>query len=336
MKKFYWASIVALFIGLMSCKNEENLMMEQTSTNSKDVIMVDGRLKFKNHRVFHRMIKDLQENGIEKLASEFPDFKSMAQAFKELSDKDLIGNSNSALLKTYQYVYKTTFDNNGEKSIERAVTGPLLSSILNHEGLIQIGDNLLRMNDEKVLLTDIRYISELEIPKSKFVEEHKVINVPLQISSSNARLKWDEEDVLTEYDPIGGGNKRRFKKAYFANNYFNGIDPSGNANNYVLEAGILMSHQRKNWWGWGAVDTDGWETSSGFFSFGGVVNDYVGFSSSTYSGNTSARGVLYVAPNQGGSVNAHVKVEFIKANKNGGGNYSSLESGEYLEFYESI
>ncbi|NBB21377.1 hypothetical protein GVN20_18570 [Runella sp. CRIBMP] len=329
MKKFYWASIVALFIGLMSCKNEENLMMEQTSTNSKDVIMVDGRLKFKNHRVFHRMIKDLQENGIEKLASEFPDFKSMAQAFKELSDKDLIGNSNSALLKTYQYVYKTTFDNNGEKSIERAVTGPLLSSILNHEGLIQIGDNLLRMNDEKVLSTDIRYISELEIPKSKFVEEHKVVNVPLQISSPNARLKWDEEDVLTEYDPIGGGSKRRFKRLYFARNYFNGIDISGNGYDYMLEAGISMSHQRKNWWGWGAVDTDGWEIGSGFFSFSGAVSGYLGITASTYSGSTSARGVLYVQPNAGGNVYSHVKVNYIQANKNGGGSYNS----GVLEFF---
>lgn len=99
MKKFYWASLIALIFALVSCNNQENPMEEKSLTFSKDVELVDGRLRFKNHYVFYQVIKGLQKNSIEKWISEPSQFKSMAQAFKEFSDNDIMGTSNPALLK---------------------------------------------------------------------------------------------------------------------------------------------------------------------------------------------------------------------------------------------
>lgn len=58
-------------------------------------------------------------------------------------------------------------------------------------------------------------------------------------------------------------------------------------------------------------------------SFLSLQEPYLGITASTYGGNTSARGALYVQPNASGNVYSHIKVNYIQANKNGGGSYNS-------------
>ncbi|MEZ4902460.1 MAG: hypothetical protein R2822_12265 [Spirosomataceae bacterium] len=181
-------------------------------------------------------------------------FKSMSKAYRDFETQNNTANIDPTTLGIYKNVYKIN-EINGEKLIEKAVVGPILSTILNHDGLLQIGDKILRINDEKVKIVAVKDIAELDKSNSKLVEEHFVEKIPVTLSKKNARGSglddWEQNEVVQEYQP-SGLSKRRITRRLWAYNYYIGVILGGGPQ-YMYETGAILIHERKNWWGWAVL-----------------------------------------------------------------------------------
>ncbi|MDF7816944.1 hypothetical protein P1X15_05030 [Runella sp. MFBS21] len=233
-------------------------------------------------------------------AKQFVGFKPLEIAFEEFNQQIETRKENTNNLElSYKHTYNIV-ENNGIKTYERAVSGPCLAFILNHEGLVQIGDSLYQINDQIVRYTNIQNALELLKNSSKFVKEYPVTEIKLIEEKSNARFadvdQWGEVPNSPYTSP--GLATRKFTWRQFAKSYNTGWGCTFDTGAptcgfiYIYEVGLALKHERKNWLGnWVAQETDGWSRSSGWLYLSGALNYGQSFSAETPGVNMDIYGI---------------------------------------------
>jgi hypothetical protein len=176
----------------------------------------------------------------------------MKKKYDELLKHDIGVAIKDGSLKDYQYSYQITTNEDGSKEFDIAIRNKAIATLLNHKGIIQIGDSVYRLNDKEITQVQERSINELFIrnsgsvkitPIKKFAISNKANKSAKQMASS-----FDEIINLQEYTPPGEGfSPRRFKTAVSMSLLWG--KATGN---------YWTTHKRLNWYGWGGANTNEW------------------------------------------------------------------------------
>lgn len=266
--------IVNAFILLLASCTKPEIGLDQsspTATTSKTIEVVNGRLKFADHEAFFKTLKELSKVNLDQWTAQYEGFTSMNKTFHDFEASNIMDKADPVMLAKYKHIYRLN-EVGGEKTLQKAVIGPYLSSLLNHEGLIQIGDNVMRMSDEKTLLVKEKDIAELDKPNSRLVTERLTENIP--VISKNGRIEgnYNSDYEIDRYTPNGMAQRRICVQKYAISRFMGwSFNSQGN---YGIEVGSIAYHQRSNWWGWGGTAADGWSRGSGSISTSYSPNGY--------------------------------------------------------------
>lgn len=260
MKKMYWGQFLALtfclFLG--SCDlHQQNDLEPAIAKNDEKIDLKEGLLRFSSIEVFQASIKGLKtDEDINSWERRFNGFVSLKNHYDELVKNDVGEVIKTGMIAKYQYAYKIEKDVKGIDDYVQAVKDNALASILNKDGLVQIGDNIYRVNDEHILKANIRYKADLlQGINANNVQVQNVTNLPVNEKHLvKARLSGEVDgydDVY--YTPWSGASQRRFSINWWAKQYcWLGY----------ISMGMDVSHKRNNWWGWGAIDASNWQGQS--------------------------------------------------------------------------
>ncbi|MFN4145177.1 MAG: hypothetical protein ACK4GN_05130 [Runella sp.] len=259
MKKLYTQYLIVVFFWALatSCKNEKtNDLAPNNAFREEYVSLQDGVLYFSSLEVFHKTLRNFEDKKLlNEWKKSFPNFKSLSDHFQEMVSKDIGLLLKEGKLQEYRYSYTVKKDEKGDNDYVCSIQDKSLASVVNKDGLIQIGNYLYRINDEKMLRTKIQYKSELlQNIQGRNVEIQQVEHSPIKLKKrNNARQTLDEYPGPFYYTPWSGASERRFEPNYWAMQYcWLGYKSTG----------LSLAHKRKNWWGWGAIDAQDWVGNS--------------------------------------------------------------------------
>jgi hypothetical protein len=257
MKKLFTAMLMCLSIvlSLASCNKDavaptdsavEAYQATSATNHKQDISVVDGHVRFQNVAVLRGVLNSFRGvNKMETWEKRFPNFKSMRKAYDELVTYDIGKALTDGSINSYKGVYRIVEESDGDKSYERAIFDQGLSTVLNTQGVFQIGDSLYRISEQRTIVVPISYQAEVndENPTHGLVRA-----VTHRYNSKNARLRSDHDDYNVQYSPAGLA-LRRFRGIGVSTNYAFSWDQH-------WEAGYKVWHQRHNWWGWGSEYAD--------------------------------------------------------------------------------
>lgn len=239
---------------LQSCKDatlEPEKVEVKTLENS--VVLKDGRLIFKTGALVDKYIADLQKNKNSRKSYDvnIEGFKSMQEKYDELIKYDIGKAITDGTIENYKDVLDISIDDKGRKDYEIAVKNHLLASVLNENGLVQVGDKVIKMDGKTSKRVQEQNISDLFLPSAPNME---VIPSGNKINSDkfkNAKVagQVDTERIETYYN-YPGGECKRFRT-------YIGIYETFWSSNIYLE--FYVTHKRDVWWGWDYDKTSGWK-----------------------------------------------------------------------------
>jgi len=307
---------VGLSLCLWSCKEQGGILKPEDATSISpkikekiDFSVVDGRLKFETDEDFIAAFSKLSSEQEVKLFESIVGFTSLNKAYQAFLSK----NHEGLIPAEYADVAKIFIDNDGRKSYERALKMSSLSALVNRDGLVQIGEKVMKFSDENVKITEAKYIRELETDiQSSHVKVNNVIQSKI-ISKIEKGARVTDFDVDWQktwevYDwwhyPKPSGADRRFQSRRYARTYNQG-------QYYLWGVGVEICHQRDDFWGWTSCNIDGWKWPSGYVTFesnghaGSVAQSQIQPSRSTswYGGSSPA--------GKGGDANYNINIEGI-------------------------
>lgn len=286
---------VGLSLCLWSCDKQDVNVQPNEATASIvpkvkekiDFYVVEGRLKFETVDDFKAALAKTSTLQEIEIWEQQAGFTSLDEAYKEFLSKNYEG----LIPKEYDDVAKIIIDNDGGKSYEMGLTMPSLSVLVNRDGLVQVGEEVMKFSDENLKITDVKYIQELETNvKSSHVKVNKVIQGEIMLKNAKGeRIKdytWETYNWW-HYPKPSGYADRRFQSRIYAKTVNAG-------QYYIWDVGVEIVHQRNDFWGWASCDIDGWRWGSGYVTlqpngYGSLVTQSnIIPSGSTWSGGTWA------------------------------------------------
>lgn len=237
----------------VSCKdNRIDELSQSVAPDKQEIVFSDGLLRFSSKEVFGSTLGKLNtKEEISRWQGRFNGFKSLRSHYEELVAGDICVAIKEGTLEKYKYAFSVHKDENGIDSYDCSVTDTPLASVLNKDGLVQIGDYVYRVTDERMLRVKFDKKSDLfhtVLPNT--VESQIVEHKPIQLKNlKNGRMSLDVYPDPVTYTPFPGASERRFVPNYWAINYcWLGY----------ASTGLEVKHQRRNWWGWGQFDAGYW------------------------------------------------------------------------------
>jgi hypothetical protein len=268
---------VGLSLCLWSCDKQDGIVKPSETTVSKempkikekiDFSVVDGRLKFETMEDFQGAMAKLTDFKEIKELEKKVGFTSMNEAYKEFYSQDVENSKKSERIISREFddVVTITKDKFGKKNYGIALPFPALAGLVNKDGLVQIADKVLKISDEAVKIADVQYKEELE---QSSLSSHVIVNKvnkhlgEIATSKSGKVLaNWDN-DTYIPYPVWNGYSARRWRVRKMFHDYNIGFDPIAFKSTYIFFYGVEVENQRDNWYGWGSVWLDGWESGSG-------------------------------------------------------------------------
>ncbi len=185
--KRYEKHNLSFFLVTSCSKTDQNLNIEDTvTTKSQDFTNVeskDGRLIFKDEVAFKKTMQYLFEHQDDEFALDraFANFKSYLKAYIELADKDF------DRYEDYPNLVHFVDGFDGDETLEPVVRFELIKSVLNSEGILQIGDKILKYSDKFVYQTqNVKYLPLLESSSYSSVLDlvtTPILEKPLNVTS---------------------------------------------------------------------------------------------------------------------------------------------------------
>jgi hypothetical protein len=258
MNKIFAVLVVGTGItfGLVSC-NSDQIAPTDSNTESarveavskQDVSVIDGHLRFANSKALMKTLTDLNDRGrSEAWEKKYSGYKSMRAAYNELIKYDIGKALTDGSISAYEGSYSVTVEKDGQKSYDRAIVDQALATIVNSQGITQVGDSLYRINERWVVALPVQYKSEISNEQPVHGVQRAVVHKVLSVSQSpNARLLSDHDQNYIEYHP-DGLKLRRFRTLGWSTNYW--------VSQQYWSAGYRVWHQRNNWYGWGGEPAD--------------------------------------------------------------------------------
>jgi hypothetical protein len=281
---------VGLSLCLWSCKEDNKPVQPSEIAVSKDIpkikenidfSVVDGRLKFETMEDFKGAVaKNLNQQEMKKWEMN-SGFTSMSEAYRDFMKSDIEEGAvgiNRIISQEFDDVITVEKDRMGKNNYSITLPYPALSCLTNKDGLIQIGNNVIKITNKESRIANVKYIDELKANTlSNHIEVHKINHNLGSQSNKNSKILNDWEDIsYVPYYPGGGFANRRFK----IHKYFDDIFLGWNGDfdepeyNYVYATGIYIIHQRDNWYGWGSIWIDGWSWDAGSVNLEKTYSNY--------------------------------------------------------------
>lgn len=292
----------AAMLAVLSCQRvNEDVGPSALSPHSLDEIkVVDGRLVFPDHDTMLETVRQINEIGPEEWSKKYPAFRSLLTTFDEFRKKaSLLSTDEKA---EFRHCYRYTVDKDGGRLLEPSVSGRTMGSLVNAHGLVQIGDSVLRISDEKVLKVHVSNINGLDEKKSAQVKEYEVIDSRREAGKPNARIEHTNVDYRSIV--IGGGSytysgeNYRFQRATRMAMYNTGWGYSFRDRRFgfmwVYEVFALMVHEKASGSNWNLENTNGWSHTGGYINIYGAnspIVRYQSYPSASDSGQRPSYGI---------------------------------------------
>ena len=261
----------AAMLAVLSCqKVNDDVGPSVLSSHSIDEIkVVDGRLVFPDHETMLETVRQINEIGPEEWSKKYPAFRSLLTTFDEFQKKaDLLSTAEKA---EYKHCYRYTVDKDGGRLLEPSLSGRTMGSLVNAQGLVQIGDSVLRISDEKVLKVHVSNINGLEGKISAQVKEYEVINSRREAGKPNARIEHTNVEYRTNVDNgeyMYGQLNYRFQRLTRMAMYNTGWGYSFRDRRFgfmwIYDVFALIVHERASGGSWSLENTNGWSYTGGY------------------------------------------------------------------------
>lgn len=273
---------------LQSCKDAtlEPVKLEpvkvEATTLENSVELKDGRLKFNSGKSLDKYIADLEKNNKTRKGYDVKveGFKSVQEKYEELKKYDIGKAIKDGTIDKYSNILKITMDKNGIKDYDIAIQNHLLSAVLNEDGLVQVGDKVIKMDGDTSKRVSEKYISDLFLPSSVNVEVFPYENKLNVKNSKNSKVNgnWDTTEYIP-YDNLIGEHKRFRTVAEIYQTIW--------SSTIYLEFNV--THKRDTWYGWAYDETSGWQFwASGLAYFQTPFGNYGSQWGTEYQGTTGS------------------------------------------------
>ncbi len=197
MKMLPKISMFLAMLGLITfvaCEKEsnnvapvQNLLNEAPLLSNVEV--VDGRLKISSISALEENLKLIhsKQNLMMGFEEQFKDFVSAQQAFNSVSEEDIIKNGGDI---TLHKDYLSIVERDGEKYFEPVVDMVHLSYLVNKDGIIQIGDDVIKFTRNHLYKFNVSNMPDYKKFKDRLDLIPNVQKTPVTrtISSSD---RWD-------------------------------------------------------------------------------------------------------------------------------------------------
>gem|GEM_PF-1622145 len=192
-------------IGISSVSNEVG--------NKNELAVIDGILHFNSAEACEKLLATLgNSEKIERFTKQNSGFRSMFVIYNELISKDLGELIKDGGISNYEGAFKVSVDKNGDKVYDRAILDESIAAVVNKEGLVQIGDTLYKIGEEKTLKMHVGYKNESFTVDNPHVIGKEVLHQTVKMSPpKNAKVSSDHNFADLEYNPGAGFNNRRFR-----------------------------------------------------------------------------------------------------------------------------
>lgn len=227
--------------------------LDATSSKKQNVTVIDGRLVFANNEAFTQVIKELQTtHQYTQWETQFADYTSSRTAFSQWEQAD----ENKAAVSTglIKLIAKKVKSSRGSDDYQRIIPDDLLATLVNKEGLLQIGDTVCLVTESEVRKTVTKSIGQLSSVASSQVIASPNVNLPISYStdkSANGRLAAPlDQDEYDETFYTYDGDLYRFYSNWWAIRY--------NFPSSYTSTGINIKHQRDGTFSWRTSNAFNW------------------------------------------------------------------------------
>jgi hypothetical protein len=232
------------------------------------VFVKDERLVFDSKESFWKEVNALKTpESLVAFDNKFKGFTSMNEKYHELLKHDIGVAINDGTLKDYEYSYQITINSDGSKEYDIAMRNKAIAAILNHKGILQIGDMVYRLNDKEIVEVPEDKVGELLVKNSAVVKKTLIKRFKiLDKSSKSAKQMASSFDEIIDIQAYSyGSDNLRFKTNVTMSLLW------GNAmGNY------WVTHKKSTIYGWTGANIDGWDFNT---------NGYIAVYSTSYGYN---------------------------------------------------
>ena len=216
----YVATILLAFsLFLSSCSKDPAATVVPVSTTA-NLLNANGFLAFEDQKSFQSYVEKIQKNPSDpSILHDLQFLESQSTEMQKIDSLSLAHVAETGDLTGFEHLLKLVGDGN-EKSLQPLVDDPILSRLINKDGLIQIGELVYQVSPSKVF--QIRIV-DFEQNKSSFIASpEKVVQATVYksqtvnaIKSTNTlkTLNRVESNSVT-YENPGQGTCRFTAEAY--------------------------------------------------------------------------------------------------------------------------
>ena len=190
MKNHYTTYVVAILFACTvmasSCsKDPANSILPANSAPT--LLNSNGFLAFEDQIAFQTYVEKFQKNPSDpSILRDIQFLESQSTALRKLDSLTLIQIAQSGDLSSFEHMLKLV-GNGDDKSLQPIVDDPILSRLINKDGLIQIGELVYQVNPSKVF--QIRIV-DFELNKATFLASpEKVVQASVYQSQPVSALK---------------------------------------------------------------------------------------------------------------------------------------------------
>ncbi|MEM9719353.1 MAG: hypothetical protein AAGA10_08905 [Bacteroidota bacterium] len=175
LPRFVYLCFLGIVLALGSCTTQENVNPQETPSLKADIFEQDGRLVFRDVEVYEETRLMLRDNSDfhDVWEQQFPNFTSMRTAFDNLSELEWDRIYDNASNQGFENLLTLVWEEGKTFHVERVVPLDYVATMVNHDGLVQIGNELYKHTQDHLLIIDV---SNKEIDK-KWIHIHSAEQV---------------------------------------------------------------------------------------------------------------------------------------------------------------
>lgn len=165
---FAFSAILGITL-LISCEKDSKVTSEVVQYDGFSLI--DGRLAFDSEESFNKVLDMhyLNQDGLDAWEKSISEYVSMRTQFESYSDENAEELKDN--IEDYKYLFAMLEEENGDFSIERNLYNDVLSTVINSNGFLQIGNDVHRFTYAQFYTTDV---SNIELLKSEAYQNSEV------------------------------------------------------------------------------------------------------------------------------------------------------------------
>jgi hypothetical protein len=196
MKKvsFFLSLLVSVSFLFQQCKKEPGV--DQNVSNYEHFSIIDGRIAFHSQADYDAVKLKLasEQDKIAAWEASLSNYTSMRTAYADMTDERASELLNH--LDDYKYLFTKVQEESGEFSMERNVDNDVMATLINKDGLLQIGDDVYRFTRDRFFKTDVKNLDRL-MTNSIDLQDKKVAAFDVKRTTMMSDMQVSEERAVT-------------------------------------------------------------------------------------------------------------------------------------------